>query len=93
MHKGKTKSHVLEGFLKAEHTTKNRRFWSLTQPAGLGLKLSEPWISYLKKKKKRERGKNWLLHEAENKISGLWLIFKSVVLSCLHKGGNSDSDP
>ena len=58
MHKGKTKSHVLEGFLKAEHTTKNRRFWSLTQPAGLGLKLSEPWISYLKKKKKeRERKK------------------------------------
>lgn len=54
MHKGKTKSHVLEGFLKAEHTTKNRRFWSLTQPAGLGLKLSEPWISYLKKKRERE---------------------------------------
>lgn len=54
MHKGKTKSHVLEGFLKAEHRSKNHSFWSLTQPAGLGLKLSEPWISYLKRKKKRE---------------------------------------
>lgn len=54
MHKGKTKSHVLEGFLKAEHRTKNHRFRSLTQPAGLGVKLSEPRISYLQKKKNRE---------------------------------------
>lgn len=55
MHKGKTKSHVLEGFLKAEHRTKNHRFRSLTQPAGLGVKLSEPRISYLQKKKKKNR--------------------------------------
>ena len=27
-YKGKTKSNVLEGFLKAEHRTKNHRFWS-----------------------------------------------------------------
>ena len=29
----------------------------------------------------------------QNKISGLWLTFISVVFSYLHKGGNSDSDP
>ena len=69
MHKGKTKSHVLEGFLKAEHRTKNHRFWSLTQPAGLGLKLSEPWISYLQKKKKK-KGKNCLLLKIKHLVYG-----------------------
>lgn len=67
---------------RAEH-----RFWKPTQPADLDLTFLK--LGFLICQKRA----CWLLHEAECKISGSWLLFKNMVFPCPHEGDESDSDP